>query len=121
MPIQESSLSIALQALANILASGIPEDVLVTVATPRQTYEYAETSDANILNIFPYKIAPSDLHASDSDEQFLFIRAYVLITAFASGRGDPEPDVELRVLGHAIRVLQSSFLPWKVDLSRWKE
>ena len=108
MPIQESALSVAIRSLADFLSLHITEDVLVTVTTPPQAYEQARTSGANILNVFAYNIAPADIRASADHEQSFFVRAYVLITAFARGQGEPEQDVELRLLGRVIEVLHRS-------------
>jgi hypothetical protein len=107
MSIPESSLSVAIQGLAEFLAGKFTEDVLVTVDSPQKAQEQAKDSDTQILNIFTYRIAPSGFHASEGDEDPFFIRANILLTAFPSGKGNPEPDVDLRVLGHAVRVLQS--------------
>lgn len=103
----ESSLSVAIQGLADFLAGKFTEDVLVTVDSPQKAQDQAKDSTAQILNIFVYRIAPSGFHAAEGHEDPFFVRANILVTAFPSGQGNPPPDIDLRVLGHAVRVLQS--------------
>jgi len=107
MPTPESSLSVALQGFADFLADNFEEDVVVTVDAPQKAQEQAKDASTHILNIFVYRIAPSGFHASLGDEDPSFIRANILLTAFPAGQGAPPPDSDLRVLGQAIRVLQS--------------
>jgi hypothetical protein len=107
MPIPVSSLSIAIQGLADFLAGQVTEGIVVTVDSPQKAQEQAKVSTAQILNIFAYRIAPSGFHAGEPHNEPFFIRANLLLTAFPSGQGNPEPDVDLRVLGQAVRVLQS--------------
>lgn len=110
MAVPESSLSVAIQGLAEFLTGKFKtfdEGVLVTVDSPQKAQEQAKESTAQFLNIFTYRIAPSGFHASEGHEDPFYIRANILITAFPSGKGNPEPDTDLRVLGHAVRVLQS--------------
>lgn len=107
MPTPESSLSVAIQKLADFLDGKFAEDVIVTVDSPQKAQEQAKTSTAQILNLFVYRIAPSGFHASAGHEDPFFVRVNILVTAFPAGQGDPAPDVDLRVLGHALRVLQS--------------
>ncbi len=107
MPIPESSLSVAIQSTADFLAGKFDEDVVVTVDSPQKAQEQAKDSNSHVLNLFVYRIAPSGFHADMGDEQAFFIRANILLTAFPAGSGSPPPDSDLRVLGQAIRVLQS--------------
>lgn len=107
MAVPVSSLSVAIQGLAEFMSSKFTEDVLITVDTPQKAQEQAKELSAQILNIFVYRIVPSGFHASEGHQDPFFVRANVLLTAFPSGQGTPPPDVDLRVLGHALRVLQS--------------
>jgi len=105
MAVKSSTLSAAVRALADALSANITPNITVTVATPKQAYEQARTSETHILNIFPYNISPSNGFASVDQQQQFFVRAYVLITACAGKQGVRQPDVELRVLGQAVEVL----------------
>lgn len=107
MPTSESSLSVAVQATADFLAARMADDVVVTVDAPQRAQKQAEDANTHVLNIFVYRIAPSGFHADMGHEDATFIRANVLLTAFPAGQGDPPPDSDLRVLGQAVRVLQS--------------
>lgn len=107
MPIPESSLSVAIQSTADFLADKFGEDVVVTVDSPQKAQEQAKDSTEHVLNLFVYRIAPSGFHADLGDEQPFFVRANILLTAFPAGSGSPPTDSDLRVLGQAIRVLQS--------------
>ncbi len=107
MPTTESSLSVSIQAVADFVAIRMADDVVVSVDSPQRAQKRSEDSDRHVLNLFVYRIAPSGFHADMSDEQATFVRASLLITAFPAGQGDPPPDSDLRVLGQAIRVLQS--------------
>ncbi|MBK0327773.1 DUF4255 domain-containing protein [Rhodobacteraceae bacterium F11138] len=107
MPIPESSLSVAIQSTADFLASKFGEDVVVMVDSPQKAQEQAKDSTEHVLNLFVYRIAPSGFHADMGDDQAFFIRANLLLTAFPAGQGNPPEDSDLRVLGQAVRVLQS--------------
>lgn len=107
MPTSESSLSVAIQATADFLAARMADDVVVTVDAPQRAQKQAEDANAHVLNLFVYRIAPSGFHADMANDQPTFIRANLLLTAFPAGQGDPPPDSDLRVLGQAVRVLQS--------------
>lgn len=110
MAVPESSLSVAIQATADFLAERFDEGddgVVVTVDAPQRAQEQAKDSTAHVLNLFVYRLAPSGFHADQGDGQALFVRASLLLTAFPAGSGNPPPDADLRVLGQAIRVLQS--------------
>ncbi|MCP5073788.1 MAG: DUF4255 domain-containing protein [Rhodobacteraceae bacterium] len=107
MPTPVSSLSIAIQEFAEFLDSKFGEDVVVTVDTAQKAQDKAKDSAADILNVFVYRLAPSGFHASAGHQDQLFLRASVLLTAFPRGAAEPEPDLDLRVLGHALAVLQS--------------
>ena len=107
MAIPASSLSIAIQATADFLAEEIGEGVAVTVDSPQRAQVQAKDASDHVLNLFVYRIVPSGFHADMTADQPFFVRANVLLTAFPAGSGNPPPDVDLRVLGMAIRVLQS--------------
>lgn len=107
MPTPESSLSVAVQAAADFLADRMADDVVVTVDSPQRASKQAEDDSKHTLNLFVYRIAPSGFHADFGSEDPTFVRAHLLITAFPAGQGDPPPDSDLRVLGQAVRVLQS--------------
>ena len=107
MPTSESSLSVAIQAVADFLAARMADDVVVTVDAPQRAQKQAEDGSAHVLNVFVYRLAPSGFHAATGDGEPTFIRASLLITAFPAGQGGPPPDSDLRVLGQAMRVLQS--------------
>ncbi|MCP5086612.1 MAG: DUF4255 domain-containing protein [Rhodobacteraceae bacterium] len=107
MPTPVSSLSIAIQEFAEFLDSKFGEDVVVTVDTAQKAQDKAKDSAADILNVFVYRLAPSGFHASAGHQDQLFLRASILLTAFPRGAAEPEPDLDLRVLGHALAVLQS--------------
>ena len=107
MPSAESSLSVAIQATADFIAAQMADDVVVSVDAPQRAQKRAEDGDVHVLNMFVYRIAPSGFHADPGNDEPTFVRASLLITAFPSGQGDPPPDSDLRVLGQALRVLQS--------------
>lgn len=107
MPTSASSLSVAIQATADFIAGHMADDVVVSIDAPQRAQKQAEGSDSHILNLFVYRLAPSGFHADTADEEPTFIRANLLLTAFPAGNGNPPPDSDLRVLGQAIRVLQS--------------
>lgn len=107
MAIPESSLSLALQATADFLDANFDEDVVATVASPQKAHEQAKGSSKHVLNLFAYRIAPSGIHADFGAEDPFFIRANVLLTAFPAGNEGAKNDTDLRLLGQAIRVLQS--------------
>ena len=108
MAIAVSSLSIALQGIAEFLDGQFGEDVIVTIDTPLRAQERAKgAGDKHVLNLFFYRIAPSGFQAAQTPNDRFFIRIHALITAFPNEQNDDEDDADLRVLGHAIRVLSS--------------
>ncbi len=107
MALPVSSLSIALQGFADFLDSQFGQEVVVTLDSPQKAAEVAKGDDAAVLNIFVYRLAPSGFHAEAGSQDPLFIRANVLLTCFPPGTGNPDPDTDLRVLGHAMAVLHS--------------
>lgn len=109
MPSQPSSLSIAIQEFANYLASQLGDIATVMVDTPQKANDQAKGSLTDILNIFIYRIAPSGVHADLTQNEPTFVRANILLTPFPRATGDQgETDLDLRVLGHALSILQSA-------------
>ena len=109
MPSQASSLSIAIQEFANYLAAQLGDKATILVDTPQKANDQAKGSLTDLLNIFVYRIAPSGFHADLSQNEPTFVRANVLLTPFPRSTGDDgETDLDLRVLGHALAVLQSA-------------
>lgn len=107
MALPESSLSVAIQGLAEFLHGKFGGDAVISVDSPQKAHEQAKTSATEVLNIFVHRIVPSGFHAAEGNQDPFFIRANVLLTAFPRGTGTPEPDADLRVLGHAVRILHS--------------
>jgi hypothetical protein len=103
-----SSLSVAVQGIADYLDSQFDEDVVISVNSPQRASELIKgtNSDAHCLNIFVYRIAPSGFHASAGVEEPQFIRIYALLTPFPAEGETVAADADLRILGEAIRVLQ---------------
>jgi hypothetical protein len=107
MALPVSSLSVAMQAVAEFLDAQFGPEVIVTLETPEKAAETAKASNKVVLNAFTYRLAPSGVHADAGSGDPLFLRAQVLLTCFPNGTGTVEPDTDLRVLGHAISVLHS--------------
>ena len=110
MPVPVSSLSVAVQGIADFLDSQFGEDVVISVAHPQRASETAKANNANshVLNLFAYRVAPSGFHASAGMNDTQFIRISTLLTPFPSETTDAAEDADLRILGHAIRVLHSN-------------
>lgn len=108
MAMTVSSLSIALQGIADFIDDQFGEDVMVTLDSPLRAQERARgAGDKHVLNLFFYRIAPSGFHAHAGADDRFFIRVNALVTAFPNEQNDDDGDADLRVLGHAIRVLAS--------------
>jgi len=109
MPIPASSLSVAVQAIAVFLDSQFSEEVNITVAHPLRASEIAKGAGAtaHCLNLFAYRVAPSGFHADAGSDETHFLRVNVLLTPFPADIDTANEDVDLRILGHALRVLQS--------------
>lgn len=109
MPVPVSSLSAAVQGIADFLDSHFTEEVKVTVAHPQRAAEIAKGAgiNAHCLNIFAYRVAPSGFHADLGTGDPHFIRINALLTPFPADLDNAEDDADMRILGHAIRVLQS--------------
>ena len=109
MSVGKSSLSIAIQGFADYLADQFSEDVTITVDTPQKAQEQAKGASTDILNIFVYRLAPSGVHADSGQFEPTFVRANILLTPFPRSQDDDgATDLDLRVLGHALAVLQSN-------------
>ncbi len=109
MVVPVSSLSIAIQGIADFLDTQLGPEVSVSVDSPQVAAETAKSSNnAHILNLFVYRIAPSGFHPDLSPEDPLFLRLYALLTPFKGAQGDQADDPEHRILGNAIRVLSSN-------------
>lgn len=107
MPVPVSSLSVAVQGIADFLDGHFGEDVVISVDSPQRAAERAKGGDKHFLNLFTYRVTPSGFHtASTSDEPF-FVRINALLTPFLTDHDGSIPDADLRILGHAIRVLGS--------------
>jgi hypothetical protein len=118
MPVPVSSLSVAVQAIAVFLDSQFTEEVNITVAHPQRASEIAKGAGttAHCLNLFAYRIAPSGFHADAGSDETHFLRINALLTPFPADIDTAAEDVDLRILGHALRVLQSHpILPITVD------
>lgn len=105
MPVDASSLSVAVQGVRDFLADHFGEDVRVTVMSPQRASEGLRGANqrVNLLNIFVYRVAPSGFHAAQSINETQFIRINALLTPFP--HEDEAEDTDLRILGHAVRVL----------------
>lgn len=110
MPVPVSSLSVAVQGIADYLDSRFGEDVVISVNSPQRASELlrGSNSSAHYLNLFVYRIAPSGFHASAGADETQFIRIYCLLTPFPAEGETVAADADLRILGEAIRVLQAN-------------
>lgn len=108
MTVPVSSLSVAIQGVANFLDQHFGEDVVITVDSPQRASETAKSSSKHVLNLFAYRVQPSGFHAATSTNDTDFIRAHILVTSFLAGQSDDSSaapgDSDLRILGHVIRV-----------------
>jgi hypothetical protein len=102
-----SSLSVAIQGIADYLDSELGEDVAVSVDNPQAASEAAKGASKHLLNLFFYRIAPSGFHADAGADEPYFVRLHALLTPFHGAQQQQTDDAELRILGHTIRVLQS--------------
>jgi len=108
MVVAVSSLSVAVQGIADYLDTQLGAEVSVSVDSPQAANETARTSqNAHLLNLFVYRISPSGFHADSGSEDPLFIRLSALLTPFLGQQQNQAEDADLRILGHAIRVLSS--------------
>jgi len=107
MAVPVSSLSIAVQGIADFLDGQFGEDVTITADTPQRANERVKGGNKHFLNLFVYRIMPSGIHAATASDEPYFIRINTLLTPFLSDQLDENDDDDLRILGHAIRVLHS--------------
>lgn len=107
MPVPVSSLSIAVQGIADFLDGQFGEDVLISTDTPQRASERVKGGDKHFLNLFTYRVMPSGFHSATASDQPYFIRINILLTPFLSDQDSGVLDADLRILGHAIRVLHS--------------
>ncbi len=107
MPLPVSSLSIAVQGIADFLDGQFGEDVVISTDTPQRASDRAKGGDKHFLNLFTYRIMPSGFHSANGSQEPLFIRINTLITPFLTDQDAETVDADLRLLGHAIRVLHS--------------
>lgn len=108
MPLTASSLSIAVQGIAEFLAQGLQgEDVLIRVDTPQRTQDRTRGAPEHYLNIFVYRILPSGFHADTRFDEPFFVRIGALLTPFPSESSSADDYADMRILGHAMRLLQS--------------
>lgn len=107
MAVPVSSLSVAVQGIADFLDGQFGQDVVISTDNPQRAAERAKGSDKHFLNLFTYRVMPSGFHAASASDEPLFIRINTLLTPFLSEAENTAPDNDLRILGHAIRVLAS--------------
>lgn len=107
MPVPVSSLSIAVQGIADFLDGQFGEDVMISSDTPQRASERVKGGDKHFLNLFTYRVMPSGFHAAAASDEPFFIRINTLLTPFLSEQDGAALDADLRILGHAIRVLHS--------------
>jgi hypothetical protein len=107
MVVPVSSLSVAIQGIADYLDSELGEDVAVSVDSPLAASEAAKSATKHLLNLFFYRIAPSGFHADTGSDEPFYIRLHALLTPFRGAQQQQADDADLRILGHTIRVLQS--------------
>lgn len=107
MPVPVSSLSLAVQGIADFLDGQFGEDVVISTDSPQRASDRAKGGDKHYLNVFAYRVMPSGFHAANTFEQPCFIRINVLLTPFLSDQDGQAPDADLRILGNAIRFLHS--------------
>lgn len=107
MVVPVSSLSVAIQGIADYLDGELGEDVAVSVDSPQGASEAAKSATKHLLNLFFYRIAPSGFHADTGSDEPFFVRLHALLTPFRGAQQQQADDADLRILGHTIRVLQS--------------
>jgi len=107
MAVPVSSLSVAVQGIADFLDGQFGQDVVISTDNPQRASERAKGSDKHFLNVFTYRVMPSGFHAASASNEPFFIRINALLTPFLSEAENSAPDNDLRILGHAIRVLAS--------------
>ena len=107
MAVPVSSLSVAVQGIADFLDGQFGEDVVISTDNPQRAAERVKGGDKHFLNLFTYRVMPSGFHAASAANEPFFIRINALLTPFLSDAENNAQDNDLRILGHAIRVLAS--------------
>jgi hypothetical protein len=107
MVVPVSSLSVAVQGIADFLDGQFGEDVVISTDSPQRAAERAKGGDKHFLNLFTYRISPSGFHAANGPDEPFFIRLNALLTPFLTDQDNGALDADLRILGHAVRVLAS--------------
>ena len=108
MVVPVSSLSVAVQGIADFLDGQFGEDVVISVDSPQRAGERVKGGDKHFLNLFAYRVVPSGFHPATTSDEPLFVRLNVLLTPFTVDQNGGISDSDLRILGHAIRVLASN-------------
>ena len=111
MAVPVSSLSIAVHGISEFLANEFKtfsEQVSILTDTPQRASEKAKGGDKHFLNLFTYRISPAGFQPDTTSNKPFFIRIHVLLTPFLTDQGVVESDADMRILGHAIRVLGSN-------------
>ena len=108
MAVLASSLSVAVQGIADFLDGQFGEDVIISTDTPQRASERVKGGARHFLNLFTYRIMPSGFQTAVASDEPYFIRIHTLLTPFLTDEDNSGIiDVDLRILGHAIRVLHS--------------
>lgn len=109
MAIPVSSLSVAVQGIADFLDGQFGEDVAIITDTPQKASEKAKAATTkHYLNLFFYRITPSEFNASAAADDVLYVRINALLTPFLNEQDTSVVDADLRILGHAMRVFHST-------------
>ncbi len=107
MPVPVSSLSVAVQGIADFLDGRFGEDVKISTDTPQRASDRVKGGSVHFLNLFTYRVLPSGFHSATAFNQPNFIRINTLLTPFLTDQDIGAPDDDLRILGQLIRVLHS--------------
>lgn len=107
MPVPVSSLSVAVQGITDFLDGQFGEDVMISSDTPQRASERVKGGDKHFLNLFTYRVMPSGFDTAAASDEPFFVRINTLLTPFLSDQDGTAIDADLRILGHAIRVLHS--------------
>lgn len=107
MSVPVSSLSIAVQGIADFLDGQFGEEVVISTDNPLRASERSKNVDKHFLNLFVYRIMPSGFHTATTVQEPNYIRINALLTPFPGDMQNSALDADLRILGHAIRVLHA--------------
>ncbi len=108
MTVPVSSLSVAVQGISDFLNLQFAGEVLVSADTLERANSQAKDASNHSLNLLTYRVMPSGFHTAATCNDPFFIRINILMTPFPGGQAGGPADADLRILGHAIRVLHSS-------------